>query len=126
MVLVQSQVISERVRGEGGRIMNLRRSPWREIESVTNHGLLDTELFQRAVDQRLALNHQNFHMRASVQGGRRQLLSVTGRRGAPSPSRTDYRLMILNNIIRLITQKKVIIGQLDLHCLSARIATNIN
>ena len=40
-------------------------------------------------------------MRASVQGGRGQLLSITGRRGAPSPSDIDGRFRILNNITRL-------------------------
>ena len=35
-------------------------------------------------------------MKASVQRGRGQLLSITGRRGAPSPSCIDGRLRILN------------------------------
>ena len=53
-------------------------------------------------------NHETVRMglRASVQGGRGQLLSITGRTGAPSPSRTDHRLRILNNITRLHDTQK--------------------
>ena len=67
--------------------MNLRRSPWRETESVTN-----------------ATQSPDFsHRRALFQKRSGQLLSTTGRRGAPSPSRIDGRLWILNtcNMTRL-------------------------